>query len=181
MMLNINSIVTFNKKRSNHGAGLPRRGGRTTLATGHKVMISTSGRFRLDTNGVVAEGSAFQHVFVVEEGSQAVPDYKVRDCIYPRDLECRRELIETGVLVKTPGGVYTFSEDYFFNSRTCAANVITGSHVDGNKYWKPLPGLVTRFGRLPVADQDLPIPQDGPPTPGACNGQGQGEAETINS
>ena len=49
--------------------------------------------------------------------------------------EARRQLIQSGVLVETPGE-YIFTQNYVFPSASYAAKVVSGQSVNGRTAWK---------------------------------------------
>lgn len=73
-------------------------------------------------------------LFVVKAGSIARKEEAAS--LQPTYRSLRRQLIESGVLVEHGTSAYRFSQDYPFSAPTAAAQVVSGSTVNGRNAWK---------------------------------------------
>lgn len=84
-------------------------------------------------SGVNAEAVEEDGEFVVLEGSQALKDTGSVSSSYS---DLKERLVEKGVLVHAPNGMYTFEKPYAFKSPSAAAAVILDRSSNGRTEWK---------------------------------------------
>lgn len=76
--------------------------------------------------------------FVILKG--AVVCMENRPGILPSMVNRRKQLVERGVLVKEPSGLYRLKEDQIFSSPSSAGSFVLGSSVRGTTEWKTADG-----------------------------------------
>ncbi len=84
-------------------------------------------------SGVHATAVEEEGEFVVLEGSQALRDTGYAMQSY---ANLKQNLINTGVLVSSPDGRFTFAKPYSFNSPSAAAAVVLDRNSNGRLEWK---------------------------------------------
>lgn len=72
--------------------------------------------------------------FIVKSGSTSRKEEAAS--LQPTYRTLRKQLVESGVLVEQSEGTYTFAQDYAFSAPTAAAQVVSGSTVNGRNAWK---------------------------------------------
>jgi hypothetical protein len=115
----------------------------TTSVAPNEPTLSLSGE-GYEARGVVRQGQ-----IVVLKGSVARPKEAPSLSVSSRAL--RAELLDAGVLAKTPSGL-TFSQDYAFDSASGAAQVINGANVNGRTSWRLADGRTLKQWQ----DEQLP-------------------------
>ena len=72
--------------------------------------------------------------FIVKSGSTSRKEETAS--LQPTYRNLRKQLVGSGVLVEKTIGTYTFTQDYPFSAPTAAAQVVSGSTVNGRSVWK---------------------------------------------
>lgn len=106
-------------------------------ATGQTQQLSLSAK------GVQARGYESSQGFTVQRGSQATRQVTASFKNVPRFLALRSQLTKSGIL-KIDGDVYSFTEDYIFNSPSLAATIIIGNSTNGRTAWKNQQGKMLK-------------------------------------
>lgn len=92
--------------------------------------------------------------FLVKAGSTARKEEA--GSLPPTYRSLRKQLIESGVLAERTPGVYTFSQDYPFSAPTAAAQVVSGTTVNGRSAWKTSDNLtLSEWQEAQLASQPI--------------------------
>jgi len=83
--------------------------------------------------GTLAYGQETPEGFVVFSGSRGRRE--TVGSLFPRMVNLRRELLDTGVLVESPEGLI-LTQDYRFVSPSTAAGILMGRSANGRTEWK---------------------------------------------
>lgn len=104
-------------------------------------VVVSSPRLKATGKGAEATGYESDDGFVVEEGSTAA--INETPTTPPHVIALRRQLVESGVLVKT-GETYRFTQRYVLSSPSMAAAVVLARNANGRREWRDSQGRELR-------------------------------------